>query len=78
MNTKPLFKTIFFVGFLALVWSFKPNESHDYKREMMHDAFQAKELLSYRIHYGVLNAGTVDMSVSKPLNIHNKRPITLK
>lgn len=78
MKTKPLFKTIFSMGFLALVWSFKPSESHDYKRVIMHDAFQAKELLSYRIHYGVLNAGTVDMSVSKPLNIHNKKAYNFK
>ena len=30
MNTKPFLKIIFSVGFLALVWSFKPSESHDY------------------------------------------------
>lgn len=78
MLPKKSIKTLALLGIISLAWSFKPAEVSNNQRYVMHDAFQAKEQLTYRIHYGIINAGTVDMSVSKAMNIQNRKAYNFK
>jgi hypothetical protein len=41
-------------------------------------AYQEGEILKYRIHYGVVNAGVVNMQVSQPLEINKRKAYNLK
>lgn len=41
-------------------------------------AYQEGEVLKYRIHYGVINAGVVNMQVSQPIEINKRKAYNLK
>ncbi len=48
------------------------------ERKIENKAYQSGEILNYRIHYGIINAGLVNMTVSEPLTINNKTAYNLK
>ena len=47
-------------------------------RKIENNAYQAGEVLNYRIHYGIINAGKVSMSVSEPITINDRAAYNLK
>jgi hypothetical protein len=47
-------------------------------RKLTNNAFCVGESLKYRIHYGIINAGTVSMNVSKNVTINGKNTFNLK
>ncbi len=65
--------------FCALLFSMKSAEKvAPTERKIENTAYQSGEILNYRIHYGIINAGLVNMTVSEPLTINNKSAYNLK
>ena len=57
----------------VILFSMKSVEKVDNNdRIVINTAYQAGEILNYRIHYGIINAGLCNMTVSEPLTINNK------
>jgi len=65
--------------FCALLFSMKSAEKvAPTERKIENTAYLSGEILNYRIHYGIINAGLVNMTVSEPLTINNKSAYNLK
>lgn len=76
MNYRPKYSILLIILVLC---SFTPpgahlNDATSY-RILEHHAFQAGEKLNYRIHYGLINAGTATLQISKIPDLINKREI---
>lgn len=57
---------------MGLLLAFSP-ENGTY-REISNDSFKPGEKLDYRVHYGLLNAATATMKISKRIYFQNGRP----
>ena len=73
------------IALAASLFSFKAepmqNTSADhgqFSQKLTKLAYQPNENLKYRIHYGVVNAAVVNMSVSDPIMINNRKALSLK
>lgn len=62
----------------AAMFSMKGAEKPVELRKIENNAYQSGEILNFRIHYGIINAGTVSMTVSEPLVINDKNAYNLK
>lgn len=74
-NFVPLFGVII-LGFGLL--SFNQKEIVNFSQKVENKAFQSGEVLNYRIHYGVVNAGIVTMKVSEPVKVNDRDAYNLK
>jgi hypothetical protein len=65
------------LGLSIFSFNLKP-ENQGFHRDINNSAYQANEELNYRVHYGALNAAVVQMSVSKPMVVHEREAYNLK
>ncbi len=79
-NRVTFYISAFAISLLSIVlFSMKSAEKVDNNdRIVINTAYQPGEVLNYRIHYGIINAGLCNMTVSEPLTINNKSAYNLK
>lgn len=79
MKARFLIPAMSLVSLGSILFSFnKAPQVNVMERYTANKAYQANEELNYRVHYGAINAAVVQMSVSKPVKIHNRDAYNLK
>lgn len=71
MNTKK--SIIRYIVYAVLVLSFSAFDNSVSEEAIQNTAFKRGELLSYRLHYGVINAGVATIGVDKDLSRVNRK-----
>lgn len=78
MKNIHFYPATFLLGLGILLLSFNAAPENFINKEIKNQAYQSREELNYRVHYGALNAAVVQMSVSKLLKINNREAYNLK